>query len=133
MNDTPIITDDLTITVTDDENNPLSGAIVSVEEKVYTGTVTVTCQYGSGSPIKHATVGLHIGDEPPFAGGDTDSDGTVTLETLNEAGQPTGTVADVPYGDYVLTGHYYDELTHTHYHYDGPLTVDSDEEITIKL
>lgn len=107
---------------------------IELESSSGTGTVTVTCQKSDGTPLVHAGVTLYLDmEEPPIALGRTDSNGTVTLETVNEEGEPSGIVADVPYGDYILTGDYYNQVSYTAYSYEGTLTVDGNEEITITL
>ena len=99
-----------------------------------TGTVTVTCVDSENNPLAETYVGLNIDEETPIAGGNTGSDGTVILETLTEQGEPTGTVADVPYGNYLLFGAYFDESTGLDYTYSGALTVDeATETVTITL
>ena len=112
--------EDVTITLTGQQTN--------------TGTVTVTCQDSSENKLENAFVSISEGEEtPPIAVGLTDSNGETTLETPDAEQMPSGTVADVPYGNYLLFGNYSDESTGTDYSYSGELTVDGDETVTITL
>ena len=99
---------------------------------VTTGTVTVTCQDSEENPVENATVVLSTVEDPQsldevVGAGITDNTGTVTLETVNGEGQPSGTVADVTFGTYYLSG------TNMEIRYSGTLVVDGDETVTITL
>ena len=103
-----------------------------------TGTVTVTCQDSSENPVPNAFVDLTTVAEPSssddwVATGITGNDGTVILETPDKSGEypvPSGTVANVPFGNYYLTAS--DDSAEPN-SYTGTLTVDGDEEVTITL
>ena len=99
-----------------------------------TGTVTVTCKDSEENPLEDAKVALLINFPPQspddaIGGGFTGSDGTTILYEPDSEGQPTQTVAQIPYGTYYLLAQKEGQgLVYT-----DPLTVDGDETVTITL
>ena len=104
---------------------------------VTTGTVTVTCQDEYNTPLNGAVVILSTDLQDPttwIGMGVTDNTGTVTLETIDTTGEqpsPSGTVADIDFGTYSLYAEF-SEMGDT-FTYNGTLTVDGDETVTITL
>ena len=102
-----------------------------------TGTVTVTCQDEYNTPLNGAVVILSTDLQDPttwIGMGVTDNTGTVTLETIDTTGEhpsPSGTVADIDFGTYSLYAEF-SEMEDT-FTYNGTLTVDGDENVTITL
>ncbi len=99
-----------------------------------TGTVTVTCIDSDETPLEDAKVSLLINFPPQslddaIGGGFTGSDGTTMIYELDSEGQPTQTVAQIPYGTYYLVAQ--EELQGLLYN--DTITVDGDEEVTITL
>ena len=99
----------MTITVVDDDNNPVEGATVELDIDVDSTTVSVTANYG-GEPVENAIVLLST---EPFTGSNygaivggnmTGSDGSCTLKELDMSQNPPfGDDAEVDYGDYYLS------------------------------
>ena len=134
----PVGNPEITITITDEEDNPIENATVSVVESTSTGTVTVTVLDTDGeTPLEDALVDLYTVEEPSslddcVGTGVTGSDGTCTLKELDRTQQiptPTETDAEVTYGTYYLFG----EDSNGDNHYKGILVVDGDENVTITL
>ena len=130
----------MTVTVTDENSEPIENATVTVTEKVETGTVTVTGVYGDNQPLYRLdTVLLYTGDGVPTQEDDSrvvavggSSDNVATLGLWDStAHQPTEDTA-IPYGTYNIyaEGVDGDSITYT---YNGTLTVDGDENVTITL
>jgi hypothetical protein len=109
---------------------------IELEAASSTGTVTVTCQDEDDTPFNGAWVVLSTDLQDPttwIGMGVTDNNGTVTLETIDTTGEqpsPSGTVADIDFGTYSLYAEFERGDIFT---YNGTLTVDGDEEVTITL
>lgn len=99
-----------------------------------TGTVTVTCKVSDETPLEDAKVSLLINSPPQslddvIGGGVTGSDGTTMIYEIDGEGQPTQTVAQIPYGTYYLLAQEWMQGLL----YNDTITVDGDEEVTITL
>ena len=105
---------------------------IALESASGTGTVTVTAVNSEQTPLEYANINLIDGNKI-IGAGFTDDSGTTILYEVDGEGVPTEIVANVPFGTYSLVGTWYDEDADKHYRYQGTLTVDGDEEITITL
>ena len=127
----------MTITVVDDGNNPVEGAIVGLDIDVDSTTVSVTANYG-GEPVENTRVILSTepftdtNDGAIVGVNSTGADGSCTLKVLDMSQTPPfGDDAEVDYGDYYLNcqGGQNHELG-----YSGIVTVDAEHNsFTITL
>ena len=108
---------------------------ITLTAAVSTGTVTVTCKDSTEQAIEYASVLLYTGDTIPtqqddshlVALGDSDYDGVAVLTLYDTSTHQSTEVTDIPFGDYKLYAKY-EGLT-----YNGTLTVDGDETVTLTL
>ena len=111
---------------------------IELEASGGTGTVTVTCQDSESTSLEGANVFLLTENAEPsptnlVGMGITDSNGTTLIYEVDDSHlQPTTTVKQVPYDDYYLISGWEDE-EENYYTYNGTLTVDGDETVTITL
>lgn len=114
---------------------------IALEQSGGTGTVTVTGVYGDNQPLTELTdVLLYTGDGVPtieddsrfVAIGGSGEDNVATLFLWDTtAHEPTQDTA-IPYGTYNIYAEGTDDKTNI-YTYNGTLTVDGDETVTITL
>ena len=112
-------------------------ATITLTEVVSTGTVTVTCQNSSEEKLSGTLLVLSTEQFNPSnpdtasivgVGAATSATGVYTINEFEGQGTPTDIVKDVPFGNYYLYANNNMELF-----YNGTLTVDGDEEVTITL
>ena len=103
-----------------------------------TGTVTVTCKDSTEENVSANPIILTTEPFNPSSpsldivvgmGYATANTGVYTINEFTEQGQPTATVKDVPFGNYYL----YADNHIKSISYNGSLSVDGDEEVTITL
>lgn len=113
-------------------------ATITLTAGASTGTVTVTCKDSTEENVSATPIILTTEPFNPSSpsldivvgmGKATSTTGVYTINEFTEQGQPTDTVKDVPFGNYYL----YANNAIKQISYNGKLTVDGDEEVTITL